>query len=50
MDYGLGLVLGIVFTGLTAGGLFLPSREARELAWTGAAILGFWTVLLAILL
>ncbi len=47
--YPVGMILGLIFTGLTFGALFLPTREAREIVWAMAAVIGFWALVIAIL-
>ena len=42
-------VFGILVVVLAVGGLMARTVEARELFRTAAFVLGFWTILLAIL-
>ena len=50
MTYTVGMLLGVLVLALAIGGLLAPTKEARELLNTGAFLVGFWTILLAILL
>ena len=50
MSYPSGLFLAILVSVIAVAGLIAPTQEAREFFRTGAGVLGFWTILLAILL
>lgn len=49
MSYTIGLILAGWFTLIVAGALLVRTAEHRELARSAAAILGFWTLIIAIL-
>lgn len=42
-------IFGIVVTAMVLGALVIPQKEDRELVRTLAAILGFWTLIIAVL-
>jgi len=48
MSYAIGLILGVIITGTAIGSLLLPTEEGRELGRTAAALMAFWTILLAV--
>lgn len=38
--------VGVGVTLLALGGLIAPDKETREIAWTFAALIAFWTLFL----
>jgi hypothetical protein len=49
MTFPLGLILGMIVTGIALGALAIPTEEGREIGRTVAGLLAFWILLFAVL-